>query len=383
MLQHIRNFFLLLLLGLTLPAAFAYGPEGHQIVGAVADRLLANTPTGTKVSQLLDGYTLQQVAAIPDTIKGWDRKGADDPSSMKYFSSHPKIAAQLRAFWKANPPTDDEKSPVPSHHWFHYTDVPLPSPNEQYADGKTGRSQWDIVHMMRYCIQVLKGEVPENNPRGITKPVAVILLAHYVGDIHQPLHVGAEYFTAAGQPVNPDRESGETLGDEGGNSLRLQLNDLPPPGSSKHPRLHSFWDSDAVFANLPQLPPTMPKEERRTKMDAAEKAFATRLAQQTPPHWQLSMSVKLEDYPEAWANEILPIAREAHDRLRFQNVHPQLEHEQMVAAGDAVERAMPDAIPYRKWTGTVVANELQRAGWRLADLLKQALGNGSLEFGAH
>ena len=103
------------------------------------------------------GYTLEEAALMADTIKQWDKPGIDDPKVQRYFSSHPKIAEQLRAFWKANPPTTDEKSAVPSHHWFHYTDVPLVD-DEKYADGKAGRSQWDIVHMMRYRIEVLQGK---------------------------------------------------------------------------------------------------------------------------------------------------------------------------------------------------------------------------------
>lgn len=74
---------------------------------------------------------------------------------------------------------------------------------------------------MRYCIAVLQGKEPEENARKITRPIAVILLAHFVGDIHQPLHVGAQYFNAKGQPVDPER--GGELPDEGGNSLRLKL----------------------------------------------------------------------------------------------------------------------------------------------------------------
>ena len=66
-----------------------------------------------------------------------------------------------------------------------------------------GRSQWDIVHMITYCVNVLTGATPEDNARKITKPIAMILLAHFVGDIHQPLHVGAEYFNA-GKAINPD-----------------------------------------------------------------------------------------------------------------------------------------------------------------------------------
>ena len=198
-----------------LPPARADGPEGNKMIGSVADQLLANTPTGAKVSELLDGYTLREVSIIPDTIKQWDKKGADDPKVERYFSSHPKIAEQLRAFWKANPPTYDDKSPIPSHHWFHYTDVPLADPLEKYRDGKVGRSQWDIVHMMRYCIAVLQGDEPETNARAITKPISVILLAHLVGDIHHPLHGGAEDFAPRGHPPPPGTP-GDARAEDGG-----------------------------------------------------------------------------------------------------------------------------------------------------------------------
>ncbi len=53
----------------------AYGPIGHQIVGAIADERLANTPTGAKIRTLLDDFTLQKAAVIPDEIKGLDKKG--------------------------------------------------------------------------------------------------------------------------------------------------------------------------------------------------------------------------------------------------------------------------------------------------------------------
>ena len=148
-------------------------------------------------------------------------KGAGDLEAYPHYAQK-RIEEQLRTFWTANPPTDDHNSAIPSHHWFHYTDVPVMNV-VKYRDGKTGRSQWDIVHMMRFCVQVLKGEVPEDNPRKITKPVAVILLAHYVGDVHQPLHVGAEYFAANGNKTDPDRSGQAALEDQGGNSILLEL----------------------------------------------------------------------------------------------------------------------------------------------------------------
>jgi hypothetical protein len=82
----------------------AYGPLGHEIVGAIADERLANTPTATKVRALLDGLTLEKAGVIADEIKGWDKKGVDDPRSFHY-SAHRDIDKQLRDFWRANPPT--------------------------------------------------------------------------------------------------------------------------------------------------------------------------------------------------------------------------------------------------------------------------------------
>jgi len=184
------------------------------------------------------------------------------------------------------------------------------------------------------------------------------------------LHVGAQYFDAKGNPVNPANVS-ESFPDEGGNSLRLKLSDAAP---RKHaPKLHGFWDNDAVMANPPQFPDTMPKEERQKQMDAAEKALTDRLAKDEPKGWRLPADLAVESYPEAWANEILPLAREAHDRLRYQSVCPKLDHEEMVADGEVKERGLPGDLPYRNWTAGMVLKEMQKAGWRLADLLEKTL----------
>jgi hypothetical protein len=368
--NQFRRLALAVLLALA-PSAFAYGPVGHQIVGAIADQRLANSATGAKVAALLDGLPLEKAAVIPDEIKGWDKRGADDPGIFHY-SSHPKIDEQLRAFWRANQPTHDVNSPMPSHHWFHYTDVPVLNP-EKYADGKTGRSQWDVVHMTRFCVAVLKGDEPEENARKITKPIAVILLAHYLGDIHQPLHVGAEYFDAAGRPIDPDKGK-PGLEDEGGNTLTLQLTDgANPVDPRRHTKLHGFWDTDAVLANLPSFPETMPKEERREKTAAATKTLVDRLAKEEPKGWRMPAGLDVKDYAEAWANEILPLAREAHERLRFDNVRPTQQEDRTIAAGFADEKPSPDKVSYRDWSARVVLGELHKAGWRLADLLEQTL----------
>ena len=249
-------------LALTTVSVFGYGAEGHDAVGGIAAERLAGTPTGAKVNELLDGIPLGFAATIPDRIKSWDRAGGDDPHGFK-MPDHPKIEAQLRAFWTANQATDANDDAHPSHHWFHYTDVPIAG-NEKYADGKVGRSQWDIVHMINYCCRVLSGEESEQNVRAITKPVALILLAHYVGDIHQPLHVGAEYFDN-GKIANPDNDP-HALPDEGGNSLMLFLvapSTVDPEISRRRPKLHSYWDSGVVKTLITQVDAEIKKKRTR------------------------------------------------------------------------------------------------------------------------
>lgn len=372
--KAVRCFVAFLLLSVTF--ASAYGPTGHEIVGAIADDLLAHRAAGAKVNELLDGIPLQKAAVIPDEIKGWDKKGPDDPKAFPHYSQHPAIDAQLRDFWKANPPSQDTKGNVPSHHWFHYTDVPV-SHAVKYVEGRKGRSQWDIVHMIPYCVAVLRGQIPQTNDRKITKPVAVILLAHYLGDIHQPLHVGAEYFDGAGQATDPDTGK-PGMEDQGGNTFSLDLRDDPPRGPGIHKKkLHGFWDMDTVSALLPPISPTAAKEEKYQETESAIKNIARQMAASEPKSWRMPANTDPKDYAEAWADEILPIAREAHERLNFSNVHATPEQEQMIATGEAAEKTAQDGKLYRDWASNVVRDELHKAGWRLADLLEKTVTSGS------
>jgi hypothetical protein len=352
-------------------STFAYGPLGHQIVGAIADERLANTPTSAKVSALLDGLTLEKAALIPDEIKGWDKNGIDNPRSFHY-SAHRTIDQQLRDFWRANQPRRDPDSPAPSHHWFHYTDVPV-IPAQAYRAGTIGRSDWDIVHMIPFCIDVLQGRVPEQNARKITKTVALILLAHYVADIHQPLHVGAQYFDRYGRPTDPDKDK-SALADEGGNTFTLELSDETPRRRGvRKKKLHGFWDYDAVNALFLQVPTTLRKKELEAQIEPLKKDLIHDMATREPRNWQMPTNVSVDSYAEMWADEILPIAREAHARLEFRNVKPFLDEGRIVATGDAIEKPAPNHILYRAWATSVVREELHKAGWRLADLLEKIL----------
>lgn len=331
----------LLLIGLFAVCVYGYGPRGHALVGAIADKRLAtNTTINTKVNTLLDGMTLERAATLPDEIKTWDR----NPNGF-HVTGHPTIETQLRAFVAANPANGN-----PSHHEFHFTDVPVVG-DEKYADGTVGRSQFDIVHMIPFCIRVLKGEEPETNDRAITKTVAVILLAHYLGDIHQPLHVGAEYFNSEGKPFEPT-ETDPGFSDQGGNKLTLFLLVRGKAVSAKG--FHAYWDTPSVTTAI-------------GNSSAAQ--LAQKLANSRPPNVRLSGEA--ETWAEQMANEIMPIAREAHTRLAFTLVKSKPGSKEITSGRASAKKT--SGLSYKNFAGVTARHEIQKAGWRLAAVLEDAL----------
>jgi len=319
--------------------SFGYGPRGHQLVGAIADKRLAHNQTAAKkVRQLLDGMTLQRASTLPDEIKSW--KCGRQPSGPN------RINRELQAFVNAN------CSGSPRHSEFHYTDVPVAG-DEKYADGTVGRFEFDIVKMIPFCIRVLKGEEPETNERAITKSIAVILLTHYMGDIHQPLHVGAEYFDSNGKPFEPTPQN-VGFADQGGNKLTLFTFVSGQRRSAG--KFHGYWDGQTV------------ENAFGTQQDAK---IAKRLGSKEPEDWELTGDV--DTWAEQLANDILPTAREAHSRLQYKNIQFESGKPE-ISSGRAEERTHPaGGTFYALWAADVVKNEIHKGGWRLAALLEQVV----------
>src|ERR1041384_7572433 len=108
--------------------SFGYGPRGHQLVGAIADKRLAHNQTAAnKIRQLLDGMTLQRASTLPDEIKSW--KCGKEPSGPN------RINRELQAFVNAN------CKGSPRHSEFHYTDVPVVGDEEYRSEEHTSELQ--------------------------------------------------------------------------------------------------------------------------------------------------------------------------------------------------------------------------------------------------
>ena len=58
----------------------------------------------------------------------------------------------------------------------------------------------DVVQILRQAIGVLQGRLDSvSNPHQFTQRQALLMVAHLVGDLHQPLHVSGAYVTRDGQ----------------------------------------------------------------------------------------------------------------------------------------------------------------------------------------
>ena len=302
-----------------VPHAAAWGNEGHQTVGAIADQLIAGTHAAQEVSALLKpGETLESVSIWADCAKGYCGPLTDE---MKEF-----VAAN------------------PKHHDYHFTDLPFQV--NEYSDGAVGTTDHDVVQMLRQCIMVLRGdESPGSNPHGLSKRQALLLMTHLAGDIHQPLHVGAAYLDTDNHFVVPASaaaiDEASIFSTQGDNFL------LKGGGP-----LHGYWDSQAVRLAMTTVHATTPA------------AFARALIAQSSPVRPNQGDVT--DWPAQWATETVLLSQRAHAGVR------PLSRQMVQDRGGSSHNAWPVATPkdYTTTAREIAHDQLWAGGKRLAEVLE-------------
>jgi hypothetical protein len=317
---------------LSLPAQ-AWGPHGHQTVGAIADQLLVGSNTAKKVRSVL-GSNLQTAAVWADCAKGVGQVKVGAPfvydGSGPYpecdYYENPASQAAMEAFVKRNATHcySNSSDEVCRHKSYHYTDVS--TRQTRYNPAAAGAGPHDIVAAINACIAVLQGR-PSPAPfdiRGQTE--ALRLLTHYLGDVHQPLHVVSVYLDKFGHVVDPDSGPFDPKTDtKGGNVI--------DDGSS---RLHSVWDS---------IPGTL-----AIKLLAGEGASAAR---QLP-----ATTGAVTAWPTVWASDTVVSAQPAFSALTF---GPQASNGHWPAA---------HGRDYSRNREALQRQQLIKGGARLAELLR-------------
>jgi|SRR5215470_1821386 len=340
----VRATFLLACAAIVVPApAIAWDYPGHRIVGGIADLVLQRhyPATQKRVSDLLD---LQLAGGV------WQKR------TLREVAVFPDCAKADNELYCGRAPSEEEKAYAarnPHHGGFHYTDVPLQQTS--YIAKKAGTSDTDVVQMITYIVTQLRAKTqPPKKDVKLTDTEAVWLLAHLVGDVHQPLHVGAKYFkddcetsvdpNDGGTP--PDFGIGKTVAQTvGGNLITLAP---PAPAVPPSDNLHFYWDGASVAQAM-----------LAAGVAQSEQDFARLLAGAPPSGWETAGAP--ETWSAQWATEVLPLAVQAHDRLTI--------------------RKRPFPFPSCTWTTTLdpayqdwakdqARTQLAKAGFRLAALLK-------------
>jgi hypothetical protein len=150
-----------------------WGQNGHRATGKIAENHL-NKRAKKKIDKLLKGQSLAFVSTYADEIKS-------DRAYRKYYS-------------------------------WHYVNMGL---EESYADA-TKNPKGDIVTGINKCIEVLK----DDNSSDEDKSFHLKMLVHFVGDLHQPMHIGQKE-------------------DKGGNAIQVEW-------FGKGTNLHAVWDTKMI-----------------------------------------------------------------------------------------------------------------------------------------
>ena len=319
--MKIRRLSSFIVLFWTLAPLSAYDGTGHETVGTLAEQQLSGTRALREVrSLLLPGENLATAATWADRIKA--PVESLEPEDRAYVEAHP------------------------DHGTYHYCDVPFQQ--GEYRLGMPGTRKDDIVQILKISIEILRTPADaKNNPLNIDKRTALRLVAHLVGDLHQPLHVGCSYVSNENEYVDPC-VGPQGQDDAGGNYFHIAR----PKGM----RLHAYWDVVTVRSAIERLAPE------------PEADFPAALATAYPPQDSWKPMGPIETWPKQWADDILKSAPATFDgvkpRDRF-TVAPTerdpKEHFEWVVS-------LPEG--YRERSRDTVERELAKAGYRLAFLLK-------------
>jgi S1/P1 Nuclease len=306
--------------------AWSWSGDGHRTVGAIADLILEKYPkVRERVAAILGGNSLAEVSVWADCAKGFRYCHRPLSDEEKAFASHNR-----------------------AHHAFHYTDVPIQQ--SAYHAGTAGTAENDIVAVSAHAINVLREKVPNHGPAILNERDALWLLTHLVGDIHQPLHVGAVYFDKDCAAVVDPNVAGARLpsfgidttiaSTKGGNELKIS--------SSRN--LHAYWDGGTVTGAMRLV----------GVRDKSIEGFGKMIVGAPPQAWRPTGAP--ETWPTQWATESLLLARSALTRVDIGPGTP----------AEAGKCSWPITLQrdYTNWSNGQTLTQLGKAGFRLAELLR-------------
>lgn len=325
-------------LALASHGAAAWGPNGHKAVGGMADQLIAGTPTAKKVRAIL-GSDLATAAGWADCARSvesqkttwvYTKRGTygsclvyENPASEKLLIDFVKRNASRCGGWAS--------SEQCRHKAYHFVDLSIEQ--DRYELGRPGTAENDLVHAINATVAVLQGRKSPPPFDIRTRKEALRLLVHYLGDLHQPLHVGSIYLDDAGRPMDPaTAEEAREHGNAGGNLIELE-----------DKKLHAIWD-DVSDTLLKQLLGGQGAAEARKLLPGAG-----------------SRAPWAADWTTTWASDTVVAARKAYKGLKF--------GPKVTTPAGSEWRATAAEPAYRRAREALQREQLIKGGARLAQVL--------------
>jgi hypothetical protein len=275
---------ILALLIAALPApALAWGDYAHRLIGSIAKAELTPAARAEVRRILAQGAavdtpecpltTLEEAAVWPDCVRGL---------GQRFVFSAP----------------------------WHYQNIDICQPFDIAANCPDGNC---VTAQIPKQLAIVANRTASPAARA----QALAFLAHFVGDMHQPLHIGDKH-------------------DRGGNDVLAAFGYKSPDRMN----LHRIWDSDLAERALTEPPAVTPRLSAETRRRHA-RGDVTDWARES---WELSRTIaypNLRDYPDTCPEK-------------------------------SMQRAVVDAT-YVATATPVVKTQVERAGVRLAMLLNNAL----------
>jgi hypothetical protein len=328
--------------------ASAWGYQGHRVVGSIAQQLLTEN-AAVQVARILNGgnshaLDLRMAGPWADCVKSVVRHADGsyeyvvDPNHLEFevpctpFRSEQERARMVdyagRNWLNCDyRPDGPDKPPGGCHNTYHFDDVAIQ--RNKFDRSFQGTNAHDLVAAISAAIAVLQDK-PAPPPFSILdKKEALLMLTHFMGDLHQPLHVASAYLDADGRLVDPDiaHTIDPATATNGGNSIQDQ-----------NVVFHAEWDD---------IPTDIGDAWTKELLADARSVPAT--------------EGTIEDWPAKWASDSIRVAHEAFAGLSFQEVKPPPNVEWRVAFNDHTA--------YLWLSDIIKRRQLAKGGARLAQIL--------------
>lgn len=270
-----------------------FAPARHNLITDAAHQLL-DPPAKARVEELLAAgdTAVEDWGAWADEIKGG---GPTDAETVAFL---------------------DDPANRDHHQTWHYVNLPLESGGYEQAAQLGYTRDDDVVQSIRKCIRVLRGESDR-----FSDVNALRLVGHFVGDLHQPLHVACGFYDRSTNPPTLLFDPQEIVDrdlmgahDRGGGDVTL-------PSSGK---MHGFWDGDiGGSVGSIHLESLGAEDENRELIEAERQRLVREIVEGARAMEAGGLetvnpadAVPAEDRPVEWAGDSIAIALEAYKNLK-------------------------------------------------------------------